>query len=213
MAPKKHHPLTSQYSYEDFRQIEIKKLKQLRNTVYIALIALDCGILFFFIYNFYLAYTSRNITKPSFIPYILPTVLSIQAILLLAIGPFIYITCNRFKTFIGILRSLNKEYMILYQIYISKIARVWAGIPPYIFTKNGFIILRTFRNKSIPYQQIIRVSTKTIEIPGASFKYRLLIDTEEHASFTFNFTQEVQSVFATENIKLKNPDVWINRQR
>lgn len=111
----------------------------------------------------------------------------------------------------GILRSLDKEYMILYQIYISKIARVWAGIPPYIFTKDGFIILRTFGNKIIPYQQIIRTSSKTIKIPGATFKYRLKIDTEDHTSFTFTFTQEIQSVFATENIKLKNPDVWINR--
>ncbi|CAM3687989.1 hypothetical protein ELOC111193_16680 [Elizabethkingia occulta] len=205
--------MTSQISYEDFRQTEIKKLKQFRNTIYIALIGLDCGILFFFIYNFHIAYTNRNITKPSFIPYILSTVLSIQAILLLAIGPLIYITYKRFKTFIVILRNLDKEYIILYQLYISKIVRVWAGIPPYLFVKDGFTILRTFGNKTIPYQQIIRISTKTIKIPGVSFKYRLQIDTEEHAEYTFNFTQEVQSVFAAENIKLKNPDVWINCER
>ncbi|MCL1664577.1 hypothetical protein M2T78_09970 [Elizabethkingia ursingii] len=203
--------MTSQTSYEDFRQTEIKKLKQLKNTVYIALIVLNFGIIFFFIYNFHIVYTSRNTTKPSFIPYILPTVLSIQAILLLAIGPLIYITYKRFKTFMSILRNLDKEYMTLYQIYISKIARVWAGIPPYIFTKDGFIILRTFGNKIIPYQQIINTSSKTIKIPGASFKYRLQISTEKQGNFTFTFTQEIQSVFATENIKLKNPDVWINR--
>lgn len=203
--------MTSQNSFEDFRQAEIKKLKQLRNTVYFALALLNCSILFFFIYSFYLVYTSRNIAEPSFILYILPTVLSIQAILLLAIGPLIYIAYNRFKAFIGILKSLDKEYMILYQIYISKIARIWAGIPPYIFTKNGFIILRTFGNKRIPYQQIIRISTKTIKLTSAPFKYRLQIHTEENVNFTFNFTQEIQSVFATENIKLKNPDVRINR--
>jgi len=65
-----------------------------------------------------------------------------------------------------ILRSMDKEYIMLYQIYISKIARVWAGIPPYIFTKDGFIIFRTFRNKRIPYQQVTRISTRTIQIPG-----------------------------------------------
>ncbi|MCL1668566.1 hypothetical protein M2T82_10880 [Elizabethkingia ursingii] len=205
--------MTLQTSYEDFRQTEIKKLKQLRNTVYIVLVVLNFSILFFFIYNFHVAYTSRNITKPSFTPYILPIVLSIQAILLLAIGPLIYITYKRFRSFIGILRSLDKEYIMLYQIYISKIARAWAGIPPYIFTKDGFIILRTFGNKIIPYQQIICISTRTIQIPGAPFKYRLQIDTEVYASFTFNFTQEIQSVFATENIKLKNPDTWINREK
>ena len=63
--------------------------------------------------------------------------------------------------------------MILYQIYISKLLVSGRVFRLYIFTKDGFIILRTFKNKSIPYQQIIRVSTKTIEIPGASFKYRL----------------------------------------
>ncbi|AQX51351.1 hypothetical protein [Elizabethkingia anophelis] len=203
--------MTLKTSYGDFRQTEIKKLKQLRNTVYIALFAINCGILFFFTYNFYVAYNSRNITKAFFIPYILPTILSIQAILLLAIGPLIYITYKRFKIFMGILRNLDKEYMTLYEIYISKIARVWAGIPPYVFTKDGFIILRTFGNKIIPYQQIIRISSKTIKIPGASFKYRLQISTEKQGNFTFTFTQEIQSVFAIENIKLKNPDVWINR--
>ncbi|PUB34360.1 hypothetical protein C8J95_10224 [Elizabethkingia sp. YR214] len=205
--------MTLQTSYEDFRQTEIKKLKQLRNTIYIALVILNCSILFFFIYNFHAAYNSRSITEPHFIPYILTTILSIQAILLLAIGPLIYMTYKRFGSFMDILRSMDKEYIMLYQIYISKIARVWAGIPPYIFTKDGFIIFRTFRNKRIPYQQVTRISTKTIEIPGTPFKYRLKIDTEVYASFTFTFTQEVQSVFATENIKLKNPDTWINREK
>ncbi|OPB94580.1 hypothetical protein [Elizabethkingia ursingii] len=205
--------MTLQTSYEDFRQTEIKKLRQLRNTIYIALIILNCSILFFFIYNFYVAYNSRSITESHFLPYILPTVLSIQVVLLLAVGPLIYITYKRFRSFIGILRNLDKEYITLYQIYISKIARVWAGIPPYIFTKEGFIILRTFGNRIIPYQQIIGISTKTIQIPGASFKYRLKIDTQQHASSTFTFTQEIQSVFATENIKLKNPDTRINREK
>ena len=116
---------------EEFRTKEIKNLKKLRLIAILFLAFVNAGIIGFFLYMFYGAYSDKNVSE-SFISYISPTIFYLEFILILPLGGVSLLIYNRFNLFIKELEDLDDDYLLLYQQFTNNSYRVFAHIPLYL---------------------------------------------------------------------------------
>lgn len=198
---------------EVFRQKEIKSLKKFRLSAWMLLILVDLGIIFFFLYGFYSTYIERGIAT-SFIAYVMPTIFAIQCILTLAfglVGLFIY---YRFRYAIREINNLNEEYLNRYWKYVYSIDRAFAGIPPYIFTQRGMVVLSNFGQVLYPPNSIDKL-TVTIVTSGGMPRNIIKIYQNNKVTSSLNFLgfQTRRLEFLKTNVRYENPRAVIEEMK
>ena len=198
---------------DEFKETEINKLKNTRNTMIGFLITVNTIIMFIFIYLFYAVYKERGLTEPSFVIYILPVMLQLQAVLAVFIGGSIWLSKRRFDLFINTLRQLDGEHTNLYQSYITKLMRIaGAGIAPYVFERNALVVPRLLSNKEVSYPAIIHAISSR-EWRGNPAQYRIRLNCSDGKKYSFAFTQEHQLDFLLENIRQRNPSARFEQKK
>lgn len=192
----------------DFRTSEIKKLQRTRNVMIAFLLTVNLSVLLLFVNLFYSVYTERQISEPSFPAYILSTILYLQVILSLTIGPLIWISYRRFRRFTDLLKGLDQEHMALYESYTKRLMRIAgaAGIAPYVFAADKLIVPGLFSNKEMPYDIITEVRTSRIW-SGNPFKYRVKVTLADSRKYYFSFIHGHQLDFLISNLGSKNPNI------
>ncbi len=194
---------------EGFRELEIKNLTKLRFVCYMFLILLNLGIIIFFLYSFYSVYIERNIDV-NFLPYIAPTIFPIQCILLVALGPLVFILHTRFQYAIKEIKGLNEEYLQRYYEYVNSIERAFTGIPPYIFTQKGMIVIKNFSHELYPPNSIEKLTISIIKRGGlARNSIKIYQQNKVKNTLTFIGFQTSRLEFIKKNVKLENPYVII----
>jgi hypothetical protein len=157
---------------------------------------LNFSILGFFCYNFYLVYVERKLVEVNFWSYIAPTILGLQGVLLVSLGPLVLLTYRRTSLFTTILHRLDPLSLQLYHRYIQSIARWYATIPPYIFQDNEIALPRLLSIKYIPYSEIEQVVFTRSKRGRGLAVYLMKITTVNHQVYTASFYQIAQAQFA-----------------
>ncbi|MGJ1447449.1 hypothetical protein ACR79S_10965 [Sphingobacterium spiritivorum] len=191
----------------EFREKEINNIIRLRQVVMTLLLLVNFSIIFFFCYNFHVVYTERKLYHISFLNYILPTILYLQAVLAVPFGLLLFFTYRRTATFITILRQLDSDSLLLYYRYVQVIGRFWAGIAPYIFQTRHIIIPTLLSKKNIPYTDIMDVSFSRSRPYKAPTTYSMNIRTFENKKHSVTFYQYAQAQFAMHTLMDKQPGI------
>ncbi len=180
-----------------FQQREIKGLKRLRNWVTGLFIAVPVGLLGYFTYLVYMNYIERGIHDKSFFEFGLP-LSGISVLLLLVFLPVILFINYRVNRFIRLLHEIDKEHLLLYQQYTEAVPRLFASIPPYLFSEKGVLIPKLFSIKCVPYSVIMEISYKKFR-SGRNYGTTITLETydgEKHY-ISFFLDQKLQFFLST----------------
>lgn len=139
-----------------FVQKEIQKMKKLRRTVFAGFAVIGLGATGFLAYMFFSVYKERGISQ-NFFSYAGPTLLQFQVLIVAALSPMAWIVARRFRFTIEQLGLLNTAFARIYKSYCTRSARLFSGIPSYIFSPHGLAINTNFTQKILKKNDFDRV--------------------------------------------------------
>lgn len=195
---------------EEFRTKEIKNLKKLRLIAILFLAFVNAGIIGFFLYMFYGAYSDKNVSE-SFISYISPTIFYLEFILILPLGGVSLLIYNRFNLFIKELEDLDDDYLLLYQQFTNNSYRVFAHIPLYLISQKGLILVKNFKKVIIPAQNISDIIIKNVSLGRFGRRcYVSFFDANRHIDkITYHTSYPPEVDFLKQNIEALDINIRI----
>lgn len=186
---------------EEFKTKEIKNLKKLRLITILFLALVNVGIIGFFLYMFYGAYSDRNVSE-SFISYISPTIFYLELILILTLGGVSLLVYNRFNLFIKELEDLDDDYFALYEQFANFSYRAFAHIPMYLISQKGLILIKNFKKVIIPADHISEIRIKNVNLGrfGSRCYVSFFNDNQRIDKITYHSTYPSEVEFLKQNI-------------
>ncbi len=195
----------------DFLQKQFKGLWRLELGAFLFLFFVNIGIISFFLYLFYDVYKSREI-RQNFILYVLPTIASLQFILLIFLGPIALIFHLRFRFLRKQLRELDSKYLTIYEGYTKIAIRKFAHIPNYLFSQKGLIVIGNFKKLILNENQFDELKIQRVNYGKYGKKCIVKVYKNQqlitNMVFSRHYPEEVE--YLIENINSIYPFVKIN---
>lgn len=191
-----------------FLEIEIGKIKKVRNLlngVFMLLFFICFG---FFLYVFLDKWWLTS-DKLTFFYRSLPLLCTLFVYFGVLFGGLGWIVYRKNQKFISALQNLNHQDLGIYRQYTSRLVRIYATIAPYLFFEQQLLLFPLWGSKRIPIDQIHRIETKIIENYRGPNTFRVYFYTESSKIQQLTMSQRGAFDFIQEQLLKEIPNLVI----